>query len=325
MKTLFVFRGLACVVLACVAAVVGAQTYPDRPVKLVVPFAAGGGPDIETRRMAPKLAEALGGAVVVENRVGAAGILAAEVVAQAAPDGYTILMGSVSQVVQKLLRPAAKFDPLASFIPVIQTTTSPTVLIVPFDSPIKTIKDLEAAVRAKPGQLNYGSGGIGTSAHIAGSTWASVQKLDAVHVPYRGSVELVPALLSGQIQYAFPIAGTGVPHVKSGKVRALAVSGAKRLGSLPDVPTLKEIYGDELFVQESWGGLWVPLGTPAAVVAKLHGAARQAFADPTLRAAIEGGGAEIELSASPAEFAAFMKSETAKWARLIQMAGVKAD
>jgi len=302
-----------------------AQNYPDRPIKIIVPFAAGGGPDIETRRLAPKLGEALGGSVVVENRVGAAGILAAEVVTQAAPDGYTLLSGSISQVVQKVLRPGAKFDPLTTFVPIGQMTTSPVVLIVPADSPFKTVKDIEAAIRAKPGQLNYGSGGIGTAAHIAGSSWSNVLKLDAVHVPYRGSVELMPALLSGQIQFAFPIAGTAVPQVKSGKARAFAVSGAKRLSSLPDVPTLKELYGEDLFVQESWGGLWAPAGTPAAIINKLHAATKQAFADPALRAAIQGGGSEVELSASPEEFAAFMKAETAKWARLIQMAGVKAD
>ena len=220
-------------------------------------------------------------------------------------------------MVQKLLRPAAKFDPLTSFVPIIQTTTSPAVLIVPMDSPFKTAKDIEAAVRAKPGQLNYGSGGIGTSAHSAGSSWANVLKLDAVHVPYRGSVELMPALLSGQIQFAFPIAGTAVPQVKSGKARALAVSGAKRLSSLPDVPTLKELYGEDLFVQESWGGLWAPAGTPAPIIAKLHAAVKQAFTDPALRSAILGGGSEVELSASSEEFTAFIKAETAKWARLI--------
>ncbi len=321
-------RRLGVVVSFLMAALSGtaqAQTYPERPIKIVVPFAAGGGPDIETRRLAPKLGEALGGSVVVENRVGAAGILAAELVTQASPDGYTLLSGSISQVVQKILRPAAKFDPLTTFVPIIQTTTSPTVLIVPMESPFKSIKDIEAAARARPGQLNYGSGGIGTSAHLAGSSWANVLKLDAVHVPYRGSVELTPALLSGQIQFAFPIAGTAVPQVKSGKARALAVSGAKRLSSLPDVPTLKELYGEDLFVQESWGGLWAPAGTPAPVIAKLYAAVKQAFTDPALRAAIQGGGSEVELSASPEEFAAFMKAETVKWARLIQMAGVKAD
>lgn len=311
--------------LGGLSAAVRAQAYPSRPVKLIVPFAAGGGPDIEARRMAPKLAEALGGSVVVENRVGAAGIVAAEVVTQAAPDGYTILVGSISQVVQKILRPEAKFDPVGTFIPVIQTSTSPTVLIVPADSPIKTVKELEAAVRARPGKMNYGSGGIGTAAHIAGSTFASVLKLDAVHVPYRGSVELMPALLANQIQFAFPIAGTGVPQVKGGKARALAVTGARRLTSLPDVPTMKELYGDDLFVQESWGGLWAPALTPAPVIARLHAAVKQAFTDPELRAAIVASGAEVELSASPEAFAAFMKAETVKWAKLIQMANVKAD
>lgn len=321
----FVRSAAAGLLLGVAALSAWAQAYPTRPVKVIVPFAAGGGPDVETRRMAPKLGEALGGSVVVENRVGAAGILAAELVTQAAPDGYTVLSGSISQVVQKILRPDAKFDPLTTFVPVIQTSTSPTVLIVPIESPIKTAKELEALVRSKPGQTNYGSGGIGTAAHIAGSTFASVLKLNAVHVPYRGSVELMPALMGGQIQFAFPIAGTAVPHVKSGKARALAVTGAKRLSSLPDVPTMKELYGDDLFVQESWGGLWVPAGTPAPIVAKLHAATKQAFTDPELRAAFLAGGAELELSASPEAFAAFMKAETAKWAKLIQMAGVKAD
>ncbi len=311
--------------LAMAAVSCWAQTYPSRPVKIVVPFAAGGGPDIETRRMAPKLAEVLGGPVVVENRVGAAGIVAAEAVTQAAPDGYTLLAGSISQVVQKILRPGAKFDPLTTFVPVIQTSTSPTVLIVPVESPIKSAKELEAQIRANPGKLNYGSGGIGTAAHIAGSSFATVLKMDAVHVPYRGSVELMPALLGGQIQFAFPIAGTAVPHVKAGKARALAVTGATRLSSLPDVPTMKELYGDDLFVQESWGGLWAPAGTPAAIISRLHAATVKAFADPELRTALQAGGAEVELSASPEAYAAFMKAETVKWARLIQMAGVKAD
>ena len=302
-----------------------AQSYPNRPIKIILPFAAGGGQDVETRRMAPKIAEVLGGAIVVENRVGAAGIVAAELVSQAVPDGYTILSGSISQVVQKILRPDAKFDPLSSFAPIIQTTTSPTVLLVSANSTIKSAKEVEAYVRARPSALNYGSGGIGTAAHIMGSSFVNVLKLDAVHVPFRGSVEVVPALLADHVQFAFPIAGTAVPHVKGGKVRALAVSGAKRLSSLPDVPTLKEIYGEDLFVQESWAGLWAPAATPASIISRLHQACRQALSDPSLRTSISAGGSELEVSSSPEEFVSFMKAETAKWRRLIQITGVKAD
>ena len=320
-----IVHALAALLLGLTANAALAQAYPVRPVKIIVPFAAGGGPDVETRRMAPKIAEALGGNVVVENRVGAAGIVAAEVVAQAAPDGYTLLAGSLSQLVQKVLQPAAKFDPHTSFAPISLTSTTTAVLIVPIESPIKSARELEAAIKAKPGSFNYGSGGVGTAAHIAGATFASLQKLDAIHIPYRGSVELMPALLGGQIQYAFPVAGTAVPHIKSGKARALAVNGARRLASLPDIPTMKELFGDDLYVQEFWAGLWAPAGTPAPVIAKLFAANKQALADAGLRSQLQAGGAEVEISASPEEFAQFMKAEALKWAKLIQISGAKAN
>lgn len=319
------FKWMLGVLMCAFALHAAAQSFPNRPVKIIVPYAAGGGPDIDARKLAPRLSDALGVPVVVENRVGAAGILAAEVAMQAPPDGYTLLAGGVSHVVQKILRPQARFDPLTSFVHIGLTSNSTTVLVVPMDSSVKTVKDLEALLRSKPGQINYGSGGIGTAAHIAGSSFVNLLKLNAVHIPYRGSVELMPALIGGQIQFAFPIAGTGVPMVKSGKARALAVTSAKRLSSLPDVPTMKELYGDDLFVQEAWGGLWAPAGTPAAEVQKLHGALKLALADADLRNYFVGAGSEVEISPSPESFSSFLKAETQKWAKIIQLTGVKAD
>jgi len=301
------------------------DNFPSRPVRIIVPFAAGGGPDVQARQFAVPFGEALGGNVVVENRVGAAGIVAAEIVAQAPPDGYTLLYGSVSQVVQKLIQPAAKFDPRKSYAPVSLLSTSPTVLMVPPDSPAKTVQELAALVRSKPGQFNYSSGGIGTSAHLAGATFCAVAGLDAVHVPLRGSVEILQSLLGGHTQFAFPIAGTGIPNAKSGRLRALAVTSRNRLSQLPEVPSMFEVYKDESLVQESWGALWAPAGTPAAVVKKLHAATAKAVLDPTLKSQVEAQGAISVASKSPEELAAYIQSETAKWSAIVRLARIKAE
>ena len=319
------FHAAAGAAFAAASAGAFAQAFPNKPIRWLVGYPAGSGLDFVSRVVAEQMTKTLGQPIVVDNRTGAAGAIAATAVVQSPADGYTVLSGSISQVVQKILRPQAKFDPLTSFLPVGQTSTSPTVLVVPVDSPVKTVKELEALLRNKPGQINYGSGGIGTSAHIMGASFVNLLKLNAVHIPYRGSVELMPSLIGGQIQFAFPIAGTGVPMVKSGKARALAVTGAKRISSLPDVPTMKELYGEDLFVQESWAGLWVPVGTPSADVQKLHSALKQALADPELRTYFAGAGSEVEVSATPEAFGNFMKAETQKWAKLIQLTGVKAD
>jgi tripartite-type tricarboxylate transporter receptor subunit TctC len=301
------------------------EAYPSRPVRIIVPFAAGGGPDVQARQFAVPFGEALGGNVVVENRVGAAGIIAAEVVAQAPPDGYTLLAGSISQVVQKMLQPSAKFDPLKSYAPVSLLSTSPTVLVVPPSSTAKTVQELAAQIRAKPGQFNYSSGGIGTSAHLAGASFVAVLKLDAVHVPLRGSVEILQSLLGGHTQFAFPIAGTGIPNAKSGRLRALAVTSRERLQQLADVPTLFEVYHDETLVQESWSALWAPAGTPAAIVQKLHAATVKAAANPTLKGQVESQGSLSLSSKSPEELAEYMRKENTKWAAIIKMANVKAE
>ena len=306
-------------------AVRAADGFPGKPVRVISPYAAGGGPDVQLRQAGPALGEALGQSIVIENKVGAAGVLAAQYVAQAAPDGYTLLMGSNTHLIQKILQPDLKFDPIADFVPVSNFASSPTVLVVRADSPYQTLEDLIADAKAKPGQMNYGSGGIGTSAHLAGATLASLAGLKVTHIPLKGSVEIAASLLRGDTQFAFPVAGTGVPQVKGGKLRALAVTSRQRLKQLPEVPTLHERLKNELAVQESWFGLWAPARTPQDVIAVLFAAATRTLKTPALQAAFEAAGNEAAISDSPQAFAAFVRSENRKWAEIVKLAGVTAS
>lgn len=312
-------------ILAVAAAVCHAQEFPAKPVHLIVPYAAGGGPDLQARQFAPRFAEALGGTVIVENKVGAAGVLAAQYVAQQKPDGYTLLLGSNTHLIQKHLQPDLKFDPVADFTPVSNMGSSPTVLVVRADHPAKTVQDLAAALKARSGQMNYGSGGIGTSAHLAGATFVAVAGAKAVHIPLKGSVEIAGSLLRGETDFAFPVTSTGVPQVKSGKLRALAVTGARRLPELPDVPTLAEAMKNDLLVQESWFGVWAPAGTPPEVIRRLFAATVKALADPELQKQFQAMGGSAAASQSPEAFAAFVKRENAKWGEIVKLSAAKAD
>ncbi|MFT3779237.1 MAG: tripartite tricarboxylate transporter substrate-binding protein [Ottowia sp.] len=297
-----------------------AQAFPSRPVKTIVPFAAGGGPDVLARKTGVRLAEALGQSVVVENIVGAGGILAAQNVARAPADGYTLLLGSSAQIVQKLMQPSVKFDPLKDFTPVTCTGFSPALLVVAADAPWKTVQELVAAIRARPAALNYASGGIGSAAHLTGAALEQAMQVQAVHVPYKGSVEIIPSILQGATQFAFPIVSTAIPYVLDGRVRALATSGGQRLAQLPQVPTLREALGKEELALSSWGGVWAPAGTPAEVVDVLFRAYQKTYADPAVRADHEAAGVLVELSASPADFGRFMAEETRKYARIVKAA-----
>jgi len=296
--------------------------YPSRPVRIVVPFAAGGGPDLLTRKMAVKLAEVLGrnAVVVVENVVGAGGILAAQNVARMAPDGYNLLLGASSHVVQKAMEPTVAFDPVKDFTHVTRTVFTPSVLVVSATSAYTTAEDLVKAAKAAPGKLNYASGGVGSAAHLCAAALALQAGIEVVHVPYKGSVEIVPSILSGSTQFAFPIASTAIPQVQGGKVRALAVTSAQRMPALPNVPTLVEVFKTQELALDAWFGLWGPANMPPQVVDALFKAVTAAYQDPALRADSEAAGAVVALSASPAEFTRFIEAETRKLDRIVKAA-----
>jgi len=252
-------------------------------------------------------------------------VLAAQYVKQAKPDGNTVLLGASTHLVLKHLQPDLNFDSIADFVPVINIATSPTVLVVRAYHPVKSARELVALLKANPGKMNYSSGGIGTAAHLAAATFLAVNGLRASHIPLKGSVEIAASLLRGDTDFAFPITGTGVPQVKAGKLRALGVTSAARLGELPDVPTLVELFKNELLVQESWYGLWAPAKTPAEPVRRLFDASLKALADPELQRQFLNSGAAAAPSKSPEAFAAFVKSENAKWAEIVRLSSAKAD
>jgi tripartite-type tricarboxylate transporter receptor subunit TctC len=300
--------------------------YPGaRPVKLVVPFAPGGGPDTLTRQFLPRLGAALGATLFVDNKVGAGGIIAAEYAAQQPADGYTLLLGASTHVTQKVLQPKAAFDPVAGFTHVTRVSYSPSLLVVGADAPYKTLADLVKAAQAAPGKLNYGSGGVGSAAHLAGAALAMVAKLDVVHIPYRGSVDLPAALLAGDVHFAIPTASTVVPQLQSGKLRALAITSAERDPLLPGVPTLKELTGSEDLVLVAWSGIWLPAGAPASVVNTLYEAHTKVYADPDVVKANAALGVTVALSASPREFSDFVAAETAKITRIVKAARIEVN
>jgi len=301
------------------------SAYPNKPVKVIVPFAPGGGPDVLMRKSAGKLGEILGQNVVVENIVGAGGILAAQTAARAAPDGYTVILGSSAHVVQKAMQPSVKFDPVKDFVHVMRTTVGPQLVVVAANAPWKTMQELVAALKKEPGKMNYASGGVGSAAHLVGAAVLLATDTQAVHVPYKASVEIIPSVLAGATQVGFPIATTGIGPVQQGSVRALATSGSSRLPQLPQVPTLKEALGKDELALESWGGVWVPAGTPAPVVDVLFKAFTRLFQDPQIRTDHESAGAYVALSASPAEYARFMETETAKFERLVKAIGLNTN
>ena len=316
-------RTLALLLGAILALPAAAQQYPQRAIRMVVGFPAGGPTDIVARQMAPKMSEALGQQVIVDNRGGAGGMIATEQVAKAAPDGYTIIMGTIGGVaVAMSLNPNRGYDTLRDLAPISQSVTVTSILVTHPSVPAKTVKELLAIARAKPGSLNYGSSGNGTITHLAGELLKYMGKVSITHVPYKGGSPALTALISGEVDLTYENSLIITPHVKSGKVRGIAVTGAKRSALLPELPTIAETLPG--YSASGWYGLLAPAATPKPVINRLHTEAVKALRSPDVVERLSSQGAE-PVGSSPEEFTAFVRSEISKWATLVKAAQMKAD
>jgi tripartite-type tricarboxylate transporter receptor subunit TctC len=301
-----------------------AQDYPSKPIRMVVGFPPGGGTDVVARILTPRLSELLGQPVVIENRPGATGTMAAGQVAKAPPDGYTIMMGHVSvNAIAPALFTNLPYDVIKDFAPVAIAAAVPHLVTVHPSVQASSLKELIAYLKAKP-DLTFPSAGNGSMPHLAGEIFGSLAGVKMVHVPYKGSGQSMQDLLGGQHLVAFDTMPASSPHVKSGKLRALAVSSATRVPSFPDVPTAQEA-GLAGYEVTTWYGIFAPAGTPPAIVRRLHADTVKAMQTPDTRAKLEGIGADGTVSRSPEEFAALVRADTARYAKIVKDIGLKMD
>jgi tripartite-type tricarboxylate transporter receptor subunit TctC len=314
---------LALCVLSIGASAAAQAIYPDKSIHMVVGFPAGSQPDIVARLLSQQLATALDKPVVVENITGAAGNIAAERIAKAAPDGYTSGLLSQTHMVVNPILYKLPFDPLKDFAPISQVSVSPNVLVVHNAVPAKTVAELVALGKAQPGGLTFASAGSGTGTHMAAELFMSTTGLDIRHVPYKGVVAAVPDLVGGRVTMMFSPIPVVLPLVREGKLRAIAVSSLRRSSAVPELPTIAES-GYAGFEATNWYGLVAPAGTPAGIVRRLHLETAKALAVPELRGKLTDLGIEV-IGNSPDEFAAAIKSEIPKWAKVIKQARIKVD
>jgi len=313
---------IACVAV-CWSVAAGAQ-YPAKPIRLVVPFPAGGPTDIVARTVSQKLSELLGQPVVIDNRGGAGGVLGTELVVKSPADGYTLLLGTIGGLaVAMSLYPNRSYETLRDLAPITQGVTVTNIVVVHPSLPVKSVKELLALARAKPGTLNYASSGNGTITNLAGELFKNLARVDIVHVPFRGGAPALTALLSGEVSMSFENSLIVVPHIKSGKVRALAVTGAQRSRSVPDLPTIAEA-GVPGYSASGWYGFVAPAATPKDIVARLAVEFNRILKQPDVIERLSGQGAE-PVGGTPEQFAAFIQVEIDKWARLVKSANMKAE
>lgn len=300
-----------------------AQTYPTKPVRIVVGFPAGGPTDIVSRLIAPELSKALGQQVVIENRPGAGGVIATGQIAKAPPDGHTLVMGTIGNIaVAMSLLPDRGYDTLRDLAPITQVVAVTSILVVHPSVPAKNVKELIALARARPGHLNYASSGSGTVTHLAGELLKLSGKVDIVHVPYKGGAPALTALISGEVDMSYENSLIITPHIKSGKVRGLAVTSARRSKLLPELPTIAETLPG--YAASGWYGLLAPVATPKPVVARLNSEVVRILRMPEITARLASQGAE-PIGSTPEEFTAFIRGEIAKWANLVKAANMKVN
>jgi tripartite-type tricarboxylate transporter receptor subunit TctC len=318
-------RTMASVAIAAVAALAHAQSpYPSKPIRLVVPFPAGGTTDILARAVAQRLTETMGQPVVVDNRPGAGGNIGAELVAKSAPDGYTLLMGTVgTHAINASLYAKMPYDHVRDFAPVILVAGVPNVLVVHPALPVNSVQELIAYGKANPGKLNFASSGNGTSIHLSAELFKTMTGVQMAHVPYKGSAPALVDLAGGQVQLMFDNLPSALALIKGGKLKALAVTSAQRSTALPDVPTVAES-GLPGFEASSWFGLLAPAGTPKDIITKLNGEVAKWLATPEAKEKLAAQGA-IPFGLPPDEFARHIAAETVKWQKVVKDSGAKID
>jgi len=301
-----------------------AQQYPAKPIRLIVGFAPGGGTDVLARALAQQLTESLGQTMAVDNRTGAGGMISAELTAKAPPDGYTLLVGSAAAfAINPNLMAKITYDPVKDFTPVGMFATLSYAVDVHPSLPVKSIRELVALAKAKPGQLNFGSAGTGSSTQLAIEQFLLAANVRMTHVPYKGNTPAMTALMSGEVALVFDPVLTSLPQVKAGRIRALAVTTAKRSSLLPDVPTVSEA-GLPGYEAGNWFGIFAPAGTPAPAVERLNGAINAAMTSPQMKDRLQSQGAEPQ-SGTPQQLAELVKSELAKYAKIVKAANIRVE
>jgi tripartite-type tricarboxylate transporter receptor subunit TctC len=299
------------------------QVYPTKPVRIIVPYAPGGGCDFAARTLAERLSQTLGQAVIIDNRPGGSTNIGTELVAKAAPDGYTLLVASVPASVNQTLFKNLRFNIIKDFIHVSLLSTAPNVLVVHPSLPVRSVNELIAYAKARPGQLTFGSAGNGSSNHLSGELFKMMAGIDMLHVPYKGGSAAVTELLGGHISIYFATTPSAISHVRSGKLRALGMTSEKRSASVPDIPTISEA-GLPGFDLSAWHGLFAPAGTPAPIIAKLSAEVVRVLRMPDVEKRYNSQAVDV-IASSPEEFAAFIRQDVAKFEKLIKTANIHVE